>query len=217
MQGGAVEAVDGVLGHLLLGGGTVGELVENFPALALVEGFFLADANHGSAVGAVGGAAEGHLVADGGPVDQPADSPHVRPGAGGVVEDRGVLGPAFEQLLVEDVAGGAEGFGGGVEVESVTGFVLHLSHENGLALEGRGAGNPVGFGLHADDFGVGVLGDLAGKGLAVLFGHPVAGFDAGVLGDELVEVGLLGFFCKDVLALLGGGVGDGGEGGVLRR
>lgn len=86
-----------------------------------------------------------------------------------------------------------------------------------MRLREGGACDPVGFGLHADDFGVGVLGDLAGEGLAVLFGHPVAGLNAGVPGNELVEVGLLGFFLKDVLARLGGGVGDGGEVGVLRR
>ena len=70
----------------------------------------------------------------------------------------------------------------------MTGLILHLGHEDGLALERRSAANPVGLRLHADDLGVRVLGNLARQGLAIGSGHPVGGFDAGVFGDELVEV-----------------------------
>ena len=71
-------------------------------------------------------------------------------------------------------------------------LVLHLGHEDRLALEARRAGDPVGLGLHADDLGVRVLRDLADERLAVRVGHPVAGLDARVRRDELVELRLCG-------------------------
>jgi hypothetical protein len=46
-------------------------------------------------------------------------------------------------------------------------------------------------GLHADDLGVGVLGDLADQGLAVRLGHGVPRLDPPVVGDHRVEGGLL--------------------------
>src|SRR5699024_7957911 len=46
LQRGAVEAVDGFLCHLLLRLGTMSQFIQNFPALALVEGFFLTNAHH---------------------------------------------------------------------------------------------------------------------------------------------------------------------------
>src|SRR6478735_8953497 len=189
-QGGSVPAVYRVLGHLLLRGGAVGEFKEDLEALALVEGLFLADAHHGAAVGAVGGAAQRDLVADGCAVHQPADGAHVRPGAGRVVEDAGVAGLAGDEVVHHLVPGLAKGFRGRVEVEAVAGLVLDLGHEDGLALQAGGAGNPVGFRLHADDLGVRVLGDLAKEGLAVGRRHPVAGLDPRVLSDDPVKVGL---------------------------
>ena len=69
----------------------------------------------------------------------------------------------------------------------MAGLILHLGHEDGLALERRRAADPVGLRLHADDFGVRVLGNLTRQGLAVGSRHPVGGLDAGVFGDELVE------------------------------
>ena len=89
-----------------------------------------------------------------------------------------------EQLLPVD----AEGLGGGVEVEPVPGLVLDLGDEDRLAAQRRGAGDPVALGLHADDLGVRVLGDLADQRLAVLVGHRVARFDALVGRDQGVEV-----------------------------
>ena len=59
-------------------------------ALALVEGFLLADAHHGAGRRAVGAAAERHLVHDRGAIDQPADHADVGPGQGRVIEDRAV-------------------------------------------------------------------------------------------------------------------------------
>ena len=113
----------------------------------------------------------------------------------GVVEDGAVLGLAGVKVVEELVAGGAEGFGGGVEVEAVAGFVLDFGEEDGFALEGGGAGDPVAFREHADDLGVGVLGDLADEGFAVGVGHPVLGLDA----DFGVYTGLEGSFGGGVL------------------
>ncbi len=59
----------------------------------------------------------------------------------------------------------------------MTGLVLHLGHEDGLALQRRGPGDPVALGLHADDLGVGVLCDLADEVLPVALGHPIGGLD----------------------------------------
>ena len=49
-----VPAVDRVLGHLLLLGRALHESEQDLEALALVERLFLADADHGAAVGAEG-------------------------------------------------------------------------------------------------------------------------------------------------------------------
>ena len=57
-----------------------------------------------------------------------------------------------------------------------------------LRRSGRGAGDPVALGLHADDLGVGVLGDLADQRLPVLLRHRVAWLDPLVGGDERIEV-----------------------------
>ena len=46
-----------------------------------------------------------------------------------------------------------------------------------LAFEGGCSGQPVAFGLHADDFRVGVLRDLPDEVLAITVGHPIFGFD----------------------------------------
>ena len=44
--------------------------------------------------------------------------------------------------------------------------------------------------LHADDLGVGVLGDLADQRAAVGVGHPVPRFEPLVASEDLVEVRL---------------------------
>jgi hypothetical protein len=72
----------------------------------------------------------------------------------------------------------------------VAGLVLHLGEQDRLAAQRRGTGDPVALGLHTDDLGVGVLGDLADQGLAVLLRHPVARLDPVVARDRLVELGL---------------------------
>ncbi|MCY1183821.1 hypothetical protein D9M73_244710 [compost metagenome] len=87
---------------------------------------------------------------------------------------------------------GAEGFHGAVQVQAVAGLVLDLRHQLQLALEAGGTGNPVAFGQHADDFRVGVLGDLPDEGLAVGLGHPVLGFDLDFGVDLFLEVAFLG-------------------------
>src|SRR5262249_54539840 len=67
--------------------------------------------------------------------------------------------------------------GGGIEVEPVTGLVLHLGEQARLAPETGRAREPVAFRLHADDLGMGVLRDLADEGAPIPFGHPVVGLD----------------------------------------
>lgn len=84
----------------------------------------------------------------------------------------------------------------------MTGFVLNLGHQLQFALEAWGTGNPVAFGQHADDFRVGVLGDLPDEGLAVGLGHPVLGFDLDFGVDLFLEVAFLGDISSSVLTRL---------------
>ena len=161
--------------------------MQDLEALTLVEGLLLAHAHHRAGVGPEGAAAQRHLVDDRRAVDQPADGAHVGPGEGGVVEDRGVLLPAVVQLVEQVGAVHAERLGGGVQVEAVAGLVLHLGHQDGLAPQARRPGDPVALGLHPDDLGVRVLGDLAHQGPAVGLRHLVAGLDAAVLGQHRAE------------------------------
>jgi len=88
-----------------------------------------------------------------------------------------------EQLVAAD----PQGLGRGVEVEPVTRLVLHLGHQDRFAAQAGCAGDPVALGLHADDLGVCVLGDLADQRLAVSLGHPVARLDPLVGVDQLLE------------------------------
>src|SRR5699024_2736278 len=183
----AVETVDGLLCHLLLCLGAMRQFVEDLPALTLVEGLFLTDTHHGAAIRCIRSAAQWNLVNNRSTINQPADCADISPSARRVVEDGGVLSGAIEKLLHHLIAGGAQGFCRGVQVQAVAGFVLDLRHQNGLALERGRAGNPIGFRLHTDDFGVSVLGYLTHQGLSVGRWHPVGGFDAGVGGDEFIE------------------------------
>ncbi|MDT4844520.1 hypothetical protein FQZ97_784840 [compost metagenome] len=164
---------------------------EDFVALALVEGLFLADADHGAGVGAVGGALQHHLVDDGGAIHQPAHRAHVGPVQRRVVEDAGVLGLAGMQPGDLLVAVGAEGLHGAVQVQAVAGFVLDLRHQLQLALQGRCAGHPVALGQHADDFRMRVLGNLPDQRLAIGIGHPVLRLDLDLGVDLLLEGALL--------------------------
>jgi hypothetical protein len=84
-----------------------------------------------------------------------------------------------------------EGLGRRVQVQPVPGLVLHLGHQDRLAPQARRPGDPAAFGLHADDLGVGVLGDLAHQRSTVGLRHDVARLDPLVIRDqgrELVEV-----------------------------
>ena len=184
-------AIDRVLHHLALLGRALHHLQQQVVALALVEGFLLAHANHGARIRPVAALAQRDLVHDRGAVHQPADHPDVGPGERRIVEDRAVLGLAREQAFGEFVARHAERFGGGIQVEAVTALVLHLGKQDGLALEARCAGDPVALGQHADDLGVGMLADLADQGLAILLGHPVLGLDEAAGIDPGVELGLV--------------------------
>jgi hypothetical protein len=77
---------------------------------------------------------------------------------------------ALVEELLHLVAVDPESLGRRVEIEPVSGLVLDLGHEDGLAMQGRRPGDPVALRLHPDDLGVGVLGDLADQRLAVASG-----------------------------------------------
>ncbi len=128
-------AVDGVLRHRVLLGGAVRERVEQLESLPLVEGLLLADAHHRSRVRSVRAAAERDLVGDRRTVDEPADGAHVGPGERRVVEDARVLLTAVVEQVDQLGARRPERLGRAVEVEAVTGLVLHLGHEDRLAPE----------------------------------------------------------------------------------
>ena len=181
------RAVDGVLRHRLLRRRAVRERVQDLEALPLVEGLLLADPDHGAGVRAVGAAAQRHLVDDRGAVDQPADRADVGPGQRRVVEDRGVLLPPGVQRVEQVGAVHAERLGGGVQVEAVAGLVLHLGHQDRLAAQARRPADPVALGLHADDLGVRVLGDLAHQRAPVGLRHLVAGLDAALARQQRAE------------------------------
>jgi hypothetical protein len=70
-------------------------------------------------------------------------------------------------------------------------LVLHLGEQDGLALQGRGAGDPVALRLHADDLGMGMLGDLADQGLAISLRHPLLRLNLNVGIDAILEGTLL--------------------------
>src|SRR6202034_3634664 len=189
-------AVDRILDHVALSLGAAHHRHQQLVALPLVERLLLADADHRPRVGAVGGAAERHLVADRGSVDQPADHADIGVGQGRVVEDRGVLLAALDELPSQVGPVGAERLGRAVQVHAVAGLVLDLGEEDRLAAERRGAGDPVALGLHADDLRVRVLRDLPDHVGPVLGRHPVARLDPSVAGDGVLKV------CLEVL--LGG-------------
>jgi len=157
-----------------------------------VEALFFADAHHGAGIGTVAGAAEHHLVHDGGTIHQPADGTDVGPAQGGVVEDAAVLRFPREELLNEFVAADAQRFARAVQVEPMAALVLHLGQQDGFAPQARRAGDPVALGEHAHHFAVRMLADLAHQGLAVLLRHPVLRLDLQVgvdLGlEEVLEV-----------------------------
>ena len=155
--------------------------------LSLVERLLLADTHHRPGIRPVGAAGQHHLVGDSRAIDQPADGADVGPAQCGVVEDRRVLVlPLVEQGL-QLVAINAQRLGGRVQIEAVARLVLDLAPSGSPCDEGRGD-DPIPLRLHADDLGVGVLGDLADQGLPVVLRHPVGGFDL-VLGgaDDFLE------------------------------
>jgi len=180
--------------------------MQDLKPLALVERLLLADADHSPGVGTVGTAAERHLVHDRRAVHQPADRADVGPVESRVVEDAGVFLPAIVEPVEKLLAIDAERLGGGVEVEPVARLVLDLRDQDGLAAQAGRPRDPVALGLHADDLGVRVLGDLPDERLAVRVRHPVTGLDALVGLDELVEALLSVLVLRAVRAACGAGV-----------
>jgi hypothetical protein len=185
-------AVQRILGHRLLFRRALGQLHHDVVALARVEGLFLADADHGARIRAVGAAAQRDLVDDGRAVHQPADGAHVGPAQRRVVEDARILGLAGVQGVQQFVARDAQRLGGAIQIQAVAGFVLDLGQQNRFALERGRARDPVAFRQLADDLGMGVLGNLAHQRLAVGLRHPVLGLDL----DAGVDAGLEGLLFR---------------------
>ena len=136
-------AVEGILGHRLLRFGALRQRHHDLESLALVKAFFLADAHHGAGIGAIAALAERHLVHDGGTIYQPTHSTHIGPCEGRVVEDAAVLGFAAVQVGDGVVASEPQSFAGTVQIQAMTGFVLHLGHQDGLAFEAGRPADPV--------------------------------------------------------------------------
>ena len=103
---------------------------------------------------------QGDLIDDGGAIDQPANGPHIGPSERRIVEDGGILGLAGVQGGDHPVTTGAQGFRRTVKVQAVATLVLHLGQQDDLALQRRRPADPAALRLHADHFGVGVLGNL---------------------------------------------------------
>ncbi|CAM2148529.1 hypothetical protein PT2222_200004 [Paraburkholderia tropica] len=185
-------AVHGLLHEFALRLGALHHREQGVETLALMKRLFLADADHGARIRAVGAAAQRDLVHDRRAVDQPADHADVRPGGRRVVEDARILGLARVQGVDQLVARDAERFRRAIEIEAVARLVLHLGEQDRLALQTRRARNPVAFRQHAHDFRVRVLRDLAHQRLAVGIGHPVLRLDLAVGGHDGVEPDLLG-------------------------
>ncbi|MNP18346.1 hypothetical protein D3C76_1108270 [compost metagenome] len=89
-----------------------------------MEALFFTDFHHRSGIGAVRGTTQGYLIDDGGTVDQPADHTNVSPVQRWIIEDGGVLHLTREHLLVDILAGAAEGFRRAVQIKAVPGFIL---------------------------------------------------------------------------------------------
>jgi hypothetical protein len=83
----------------------------------------------------------------------------------------------------------------------VSGFVLHLREQDGLAAQGRGTSDPVAFGLHADDLRVRMLRDLAHQGASVRLGHPVTRLDPVVACEGLLEARKQRDLCRHLASL----------------
>ena len=74
----------------------------------------------------------------------------------------------------------------------MAGLVLHLGHQDRLALQRRRARDPVALGQHADDLGMRVLRNLPDQRLAVRLRHPVLRLDLDVGVDPLLKRAFLG-------------------------
>ena len=159
-------------------------------ALALVKALLPANANHGARIRAVGAAAQRNLVHDCRAVDQPADGADVGPGECRIIEDAGVLRLARQQLIDHFIAVDPERLGGAVQVCAMTALVLHLGDQNGLAQQLGARVIQFPSGQHADDLGMGMLGDLADQGRAIARGHPILRLDLLLPIDARLEAPL---------------------------
>jgi hypothetical protein len=96
-------------------------------------------------------------------------------------------------LLKHRLAINAKGLRRGIEVEAMPRLVLDFSHQNGLALQTGGSGDPVSLRLHTNNLGMSVLRDLTYEGLTIALGHPVRWFHTLLVGQQLGETGCARF------------------------
>ena len=166
-------AVECVLGHRFLSISALRHGHHDLESLALVKALLLANPHHGACIGAIAAFAEGHLVHDGRAIYEPANSSHVCPIQGGVVENAAVFGFAAVKVGDGVVSLNAQGLASAVEIQTMSGLVLDLGHEDGLSFETGGSTDPIAFRKHAHNFRVCVLTDLANQCFSVSVGHPI--------------------------------------------
>ena len=71
-------------------------------------------------------------------------------------------------------------------------LILHFGKQNGFAFQCGRTGDPVGFGQLTDDFGMGMLADLADQVLAVAIWHPVFWLNLFACINAILKGGFLG-------------------------
>src|SRR3984885_9186472 len=179
--------IERILCHRALCRRAARERHHDFEALALMKTLFAADAHHGARIWTVGAAADRDLIHDGGAIDEPADRADVRPGERRIVKYARVLRSAREQLPDKLIARDAECFRRAVEVHAVAAFVLYFGNEHRLAAQRWRTRDPVAFGQHTDNLGMGVLRDLSYERAPVGLGHPFLGLDLLVTLDSRLE------------------------------
>ena len=154
-----------------------------------MEAFLFADPDHRPRIGSVGTATERDLVHNCRAVDKPADGPYIGPCQCRVVEDRRIFRGASQQLFSHLLTADAKRLGSRIEIETVPTLVLDLRQKRGLAAQRWGTGDPVAFGKHADDFGVGMLADLPYERTAIALRHRVIRLDLLLVVDPRLKTG----------------------------
>ena len=94
--------------------------------LTLVKTLLLADADHCPAIRTITGALKRYLIHNGSSINQPSDSTNICPTQSRVVEDAGIFRLAFVKFIDELISVNTHGLSGAVQVQPVTGLILHF-------------------------------------------------------------------------------------------